>query len=170
MRNHRSLLVLLAPLLFSVTNPVSGATNQETVPQAQPSSNPAVPVPTEARRLALEAAGAFTNDGFRIRDAEWSFALAKATPLFLQVTLFAGNRYWFVTATPTLGVKLRLTLFDNSGNPLKSEQWQDSGEHGGSRTAAGIAANASGTYFIGVELLEAASNQPLDCSLVSAYK
>jgi hypothetical protein len=132
--------------------------------------NPASPVPTEARRMALESADAFTNDGFRVRDAEWPFSLNKATPAFLAVTLFNGNRYWFVTATPTPGVKLRVTIYDSSGHPVKSEQWQDTGEHGGSRAAAGIAPDTSGNYFVSVELLENPSDQQLDCSLVSAYK
>ena len=169
MKNHRSLFVLSVLILFSLAIPVSGATNQEITPQAQPPFNPASPVPTEARRLALETAGAFTNDGFRIRDAEWAFVLSKATPRFLHVTLFAGNHYWFVTATPSHGAKLRMTIFDTLGNPLKSEQWRDSAEYTGSRSAAGIAPEASGTYFVGVELMDS-SNQPLDCSLVSAYK
>jgi len=120
--------------------------------------------------MALESADAFTNDGFRIRDSEWPFSLTKAAPAFLEVTLFSGNHYWFVTATPTAGVKLRVTLYDSSGHPMHSEQWQDSGEHGGSRAAAGIAPGESGNYFVGVDLPETPSDQPLDCSLVSAYK
>ena len=66
-----------------------------------PHPRPVIPIPTEGRRLALEAAGAFCNDGFRIRDGEWSSSLTKEAPVFLQLTLFAGNRYWFVAATPS---------------------------------------------------------------------
>ena len=128
------------------------------------------PIPTEARRLALESAGAFTNEGFRIRDAEWAFTLSKGTQAFLQVTLFAGNHYWFVTASPTPASKLRVTLYDKLGKPLKTQQWQELGEHGGSRAAAGISTERSGSYFVGVEILDAPGDLPLDCSLVIAYK
>lgn len=133
-------------------------------------SAPGEATPVEPRCLALETAGAFTNDGFRIRDAEWPFRLTKGTPVFLRVTLFAGNRYWFVAATSSPGAKLRLTLYDGKGQALKTEHWQESGDHGGSRTAAGIASEKSGLYFVGVKLLESASDLPLDCSLVITYK
>ena len=164
------LTALLALLMISEVITATDAINQdiETEPSLPP--NPVAPVPTESRRLALKAAGAFTKEGFRIRDAEWAFSIAKDAPLFLQMTLFAENHYWFIAATPSPGTRLRLTLFDGLGHPQKSEQWQDSGEHDGSRAIVGIAPEKSGAYFVGVELMEAASNQPLDCSLVYAYK
>jgi hypothetical protein len=133
-------------------------------------ANLAPPVPTEAHRLALESTEEFTGDGFRIRDAEWPFTLINATPLFLQVTLFAGNRYWFITATPFPGANLRVTLYDASGHPVSSEQRQKPGAGGGSRAAAGLTPERSGTYFVGVEALNSLPDQPLDCSLVSAYR
>ena len=165
MMNLRLLPFLSVFLLTSMV--ASGIDqNRETLPP----TNPSHPVPTEARRLALESAGAFTNEGFRIRDAEWAFTLNKGTKAFLQVTLFAGNHYWFVTASPNPGAKLRVTLYDRIGNPLKTQQWQEMGEHGGSRAAAGIAPERSGRYFVGVEILDAPNDLPLDCSLVIAYK
>lgn len=137
---------------------------------ASPPINPVRAIPTEARRLALESAGAFTNEGFKIRDAEWPFTLSKGTAAFLQVTLLAGNHYWYVTASPSPGAKLRVTLYDRLGTPLKTMQWQEVGEHGSSRAAAGIVAEKSGRYFVGVEILDAPTDLPLDCSLVIAYK
>ena len=117
MKHHYLSMELIALLCFSVSFPMSGATNQEGMPQIQSAPNPAVPVPTEAHRLALETAGGFARDGFRIRDAEWAFVLAKGMTTFLKVT-------------PEL----------------------------------------SGPYFVGVELVDSPSNQPLEFSLVSVYK
>ena len=171
MKPHSALSALCLLLLCGGPITVSAvAQTHETRTSQEKGSNPAIPIPTESRRLALETAGAFSNDGFRIRDAEWPLSLTKATPVFLQVTLFEGNRYWFVTGTPSPAAKIRVTLYNSLGYPVKSEQWQDSGEHGGSRAAIGFAPESSGSYFIGVELLEVPSNLPLDCSLVCAYK
>ena len=102
-----SILILLAVLLVGEVSCLTAApseaksqADQLAPPQPALAPNPAPPVPTEARRLALESAGAFSNDGFRIRDAEWPFTLTKAASAFLRVTLFEGNHYWFVVATP----------------------------------------------------------------------
>ncbi|MFZ4717202.1 MAG: hypothetical protein ACOYMT_06615 [Chthoniobacterales bacterium] len=175
-------LTLLAPLILSAglgsaslnaapgEQPVS-TSRQGAAPGLTPSpSNPALPVPTESRRLALETAGAFINDGFHVRDGEWSVRLAKGAPAFLQVTLFEGNRYWFVVASPTPGVRLRVTLHDAAGKPLGGEVWHDERATGGSRAAAGVAPGRSGKYFVGVELLDSPSGAPVDTCLVSAYK
>jgi hypothetical protein len=128
-------------------------------------------LPSESRRLALETAGAFVNDGFRIRDGEWNGTLAKGTPRFLQVTFFAGENYWFVAASPARGAVLRVTVYDAAGKALKGEQWKGvSGNGGGARSAAGVAPEKSGKYFVGVELLEQADPAPAEFSLVYAYK
>lgn len=132
--------------------------------------NPASPVPTEARRLALEAAGAFVNDGFRIRDGEWTGMLFSGKPAFLKVNLFQGESYWFVGATPSTGAVLRITVYDAAGKPLKSEQWKDGAQGAGARCAAGIAPLQSGRYFVGVELMENPGGLPIEFSVVYAYK
>jgi hypothetical protein len=132
------------------------------------------PVPTESRRLALETAGAFENDGFRIRDGEWGASVAKGIPAFLQVTLFAGENYWFVAASPEAGVPLRVMIYDAAGKPFNGEVWNDKsrsgGEQSGSRSAVGVAPTLSGKYFVGVELVEDHGDKPVDFSLVYCYK
>ncbi len=49
----------------------------------------------EARKVALDLAGAFSNDGFKIRDGHWAGALKKGEQAVLAVNLYAGNQYWF---------------------------------------------------------------------------
>lgn len=130
-------------------------------------------IPTESRRMALETAGAFQNDGFRIRDGEWSASLSKGAPVFLQVTLFAGENYWFVAASQATGALLRVTVYDASGKPVKTELWHNEANAEGTRSAAGVAPTQSGKYFIGVEGMKK-TNRPtegsLDFSLVYCYK
>jgi len=137
---------------------------------SQESRNAAPPVPTESRRLALETASAFENEGFRLRDGEWYNSLSKGQAAFLQVTLFAGNRYWFVAASAENSEKMRIVVYDASGKPLHGDSWQDNGAHPGSRTALGVAPAVSGMYFLAVELLDAPASFPVDTCLVYAYK
>jgi len=128
------------------------------------------PISMEPRRLALETAGAFENDGFRIRDGVWSDTLSKGMPLFLQVTLFAGENYWFVAASPTTGALLHVAVYDASGKPIKSDLWHNTANAEGTRSATGVAPTQSGKYFIGVEGMSGPSEGPLDFSLVYCYK
>lgn len=169
----KRILTLLLLGAFPTLLAETGMGEQSPSCEGAASVNPAGPVPTEARRLALETAGAFVNDGFRVRDGEWAVSLTKESPRFLQVTLFAGNRYWFVAATPTAGARMRVTVYDESGRPLKGELWQDQGASGGGggfRIAAGVAPERSGKYVVGVELLESSKDAQSDASLVYAFK
>ncbi|MEY2907245.1 MAG: hypothetical protein RLZZ408_1716 [Verrucomicrobiota bacterium] len=161
--------LILVGLCFAAL--VAGKAVAEDQPVAGAVKNRAPILPSESRRIALETAGAFVNDGFRIRDGEWNGTLAKGTPRFLQVTLFAGENYWFVAASPARGAMLRVTVYDAAGKALKGEQWKgESGNGGGARSAAGVAPEKSGKYFVGVELLEQADPAPAEFSLVYAYK
>ena len=154
---------------------MTGVISLHALPGGEPDATPAMQnraaaVPTEARRLALETAGAFVNDGFRIRDGEWSGTLAKGNPLFLQVTLFAGESYWFVAASSARGAVARVTLYDSAGKAVKGEQWKAPVGDVGARSAAGVVPGKCGTYFVGVELLEQPDPASADFSLVYAYK
>lgn len=155
-----------APATFSPTHSLSAQPGESPAP----ASNRMAPIPTEARRMALEVAGAFQNEGFRIRDGEWSGSLNKGTPLFLSLTLFAGESYWFVAASTAQGATLRVTLYDSLGKALKTEQWKDDGHGTGPRCAAGIASDQSGRYFVSVELVESPTDLPAEFTLIYAYK
>ena len=164
-----------SPTTPSPSAPVAPMPSPVAQPEKAPDqlSNRTAPIPTEARRMALEVAGAFQNDGFRIRDGEWGGSLAKGVPLFLRLTLFAGESYWFVVASPAPGATLRVTLYDAQGKALKTEQWKDERDESksiGGRCAAGVAPDQSGKYFVSVELVDNPSDQPAEFSLIYAYK
>src|SRR5438132_13773444 len=59
----------------------------------------AVAAPTDAqvaaRKTALDIAGAFSNDGFKLRDGHWFGVLRPSEHALIQVNLYAGNQYWF---------------------------------------------------------------------------
>ncbi len=67
--------------------------------QEGPSPTPTAPeTDVSARSKALELAGAFSNDGYKIRDGYWPGEIEPNRPQFLEVNLFSGNEYWFSAA------------------------------------------------------------------------
>ncbi|MFZ4774825.1 MAG: hypothetical protein ACOYM3_05655 [Terrimicrobiaceae bacterium] len=117
---------------------------------------------TTARSKVLDLAGAFANDGYKIRDGYWSGVLEPGKPQFLEVNLFAGNSYWFSAAALAPARSLSVTLFDENGRPLETEVFQDS-----LTAAAGLVPDVSGRYFVRLELVE---GDKADFCLVYSYK
>jgi hypothetical protein len=129
------------------------------VPAARPApSNDEV----EARKRALELAGAFTNEGFKIRDGNWCGAIKSGAGKLIQVNLYAGNQYWFSAAATDGAKKLQVTVYDEAGAPQTSEPYQEGGT-----AAAGFAPTASGAYYVKVEELE---GEAASFCLLCSYK
>jgi len=114
-----------------------------------------------ARRDALELAGAWANDGFRLREIYWSGTVGNGETRVVQVNLYAGNQYWFTAATRG-AEKVSVNLFDETGTPVRSENYQE-----GPRSAAGFAPGTSGPYFVKVEGTE---GRPSAFCLIYSYK
>ncbi len=104
---------------------------------------------SSARSKALEVAGAFTNDGYKIRDGFWPGEIEKDRGKILEVNLFSGNEYWFVASATSPARKIVVTVYDASGKPMEIERYSD-----GNSAAAGFEPDISGKYFVKVDLLE----------------
>lgn len=116
-----------------------------------------------AREVALEMAGAFTNDGYKIRDGHWAGQLKFKQPQIVTVNLYAGNQYYFSLGSTDKAKKVNVTVYDEAGQPVGDEQFfQDR-----SRAAAGVSPVASGPYYVSVQLLE---GEPTDFCLLYSYK
>jgi len=115
-----------------------------------------------ARKVALDLAGAFSNDGFKLRDGHWIGALARGKGAVIQVNLFAGNEYWFSLGATAKAKKVSVSVFDETGKPIEYEPYQE-----GASAAAGFAPEASGPYLIKVEELE---GEPAAFCLLYSYK
>jgi hypothetical protein len=126
---------------------------------ASPASSDAV---ITCRRAALELAGAWTNDGFRLREHSWAGTLPAGKPALARVNLLAGNRYWFTAATNTASMTLSLHIYTESGAPVATETHQ-----GGPLAAAGFAPSESGSYLIAVSETH---GTPTPFCLVYSYK
>lgn len=115
-----------------------------------------------ARRIALDLAGAWSNDGFKLRDGHWSGTFKPGEAKLVQVNLYAGNQYWFTLGTTEKAKKVAVSIFDENGKPLVFERHDD-----GARAAAGFAPTSSGPYIVKVEELD---GQPTAFALVYSYK
>lgn len=130
-----------------------------TILNASPASGDAV---ITCRRAALELAGAWTNDGFRLRERSWAGILPAGKPALARVNLLAGNRYWFSAATNAASTKLAAAIYTEIGTPVPAETYQD-----GPLAAVGFAPSESGTYLIAIS---ESSGTPVPFCLVYSYK
>ena len=115
-----------------------------------------------ARKIALDLAGAFSNDGFKLRDGHWMGSFAPGKAMIHQVNLFAGNEYWFSLGATDKAKKVAVTIFDETGKPVSYEPYQD-----GASAAAGFSPAISGPYLVKVEVVEGA---PAAFCLLYSYK
>lgn len=115
-----------------------------------------------ARRLALEVAGAFGNDGFKLRDGNWTGIVEVGKPKIIQVNLYAGNQYWFTLGAIPAAKKVQVTVYDETGKLVESDPYQEV-----SVAAAGFSPETSGSFYIKVEETE---GTPAAFCLVYSYK
>src|SRR5437762_13408998 len=115
-----------------------------------------------ARKDALDVAGAFSNDGFKIRDGHWCGTVQPHVHYLVAVNLYAGNQYWFSVGATEPAKKIAVSVYDETGNHVSTESY-DSGD----RAAAGFAPANSGQYFVSVDLLD---GQEGSFCLVYSYK
>jgi hypothetical protein len=137
---------LLLILFFCLTFPLLGATDEEVI----------------ARKKALDLAGAFSNDGYKIRDGNWTGPISTKEGALLQVNLYAGNAYWFTAGATDPAKKLAVTIFDETGKKVEGDAFQD-----GAKAAAGFSPEASGPYYIQLQQLE---GEPATFCLIYSYK
>jgi hypothetical protein len=115
-----------------------------------------------ARSEVLDLAGAFQNDGFKIRDGNWFGTISKDHPEIISVNLYSGNAYWFTVATTNKAEKIKLAVFDDQGKPVSYEPYESD-----NRAAAGFSPDASGLYYVKVSLAEGG---PSTFCLIYTYK
>jgi len=116
----------------------------------------------QARKAALDVAGAFANDGFKVRDGHWCGQVKPHDHALVAVNLYAGNQYWFSAGATTPAKKIAVSVYDETGKRVTTEGY-DAGE----KAAAGFAPANSGQYFVSVDLVE---GQEGSFCLIYSYK
>jgi hypothetical protein len=115
-----------------------------------------------ARSDVIDLAGAFQNDGFKIRDGNFFGKVSQGHPEVVAVNLYSGNAYWFTASTGQKAEKLKVSVFDDTGKPVSYLPYQS-----GTRAAAGFSPDASGLYYVKVALEE---GQAVTFCLIYSYK
>jgi hypothetical protein len=118
-------------------------------PSAAPDDDAASAAQAAARSAALDLAGAFSNDGYKIHDGFYFGDIESTKSVEIEVNLFAGNEYWFCAAVNDPGRSLKVDVYDENGVRVEQQGYQD-----GPRTAAGVVAATSGKYLVKVTLAE----------------
>ena len=100
----------------------------------------------EAISLALEAATPYVEQGFEVREDNWSGEVAPDKPLLVRHQLFRGNEYWFWAGTSWPGASIQVDIFDSKGNSVGLESFAKD-------SFAGVRAlpQKTGTYFIWIK-------------------
>jgi len=92
----------------------------------------------EAHKLVLDLTGAFSNDGFKLRDGHWTGTIKPQEHTLIAVNLFAGNQYWFSAATNAKAKKISVDVFDENGKPVVTEVYNS-----GDKASAGFSPRAA---------------------------
>lgn len=116
----------------------------------------------EARKAALDLAGAFSNDEFKMRDGHWSGTIKPHDHILVAVNLYAGNQYWFCVGTPDAATKLAISVYDETGKQVTTEPYDN-----GNKVAAGFSPTTSGQYYVWIGLTEGSESS---VCLVYSYK
>jgi hypothetical protein len=116
----------------------------------------------EAHKLVLDLTGAFSNDGFKLRDGHWTGMIKPQERTLIAVNLYAGNQYWFSAATNAKAKKISVDVFDENGRPMVVEIYNS-----GDKASAGFSPTSSGQYFVALSLIE---GEPTTFCLVYSYK
>jgi hypothetical protein len=99
----------------------------------------------EAISIALEAATPYVEQGFEVREDNWSGEVAPGKPLLIRHQLFRGNEYWFWAGTSWPGATVKVDIFDNEGNSVGLESFAK-----GSLAGVRALPQKTATYFIRV--------------------
>lgn len=115
-----------------------------------------------ARETALDLAGAFSNDGFKLRDGHWSGMFAPHETKLFAVNLYAGNQYWFSAGATETGKHLTVEVFNETGAPVTTDKY-----HADGKAAAGLSVANSGQFYVRVGL---DGDAPAGVCFVYSYK
>ena len=129
----RLLLILLPIVVLAAGLSVHAATDAE----------------VEARKTALDLAGAFANDGFKTRDGHWCGTVKPHDHALVAVNLYAGNQYWFSAGAAEPSTKVAVSVYDETGKQVQTET-----HNAGEKAAAGFSPANSGQYFVSIDLVE----------------
>jgi hypothetical protein len=143
---NRGGLTVLSVILLMAAGPLRAESDRE----------------VQAHKIVLDRAGAFSNEGFKMRDGHWTGSLKPNENALVAVNLYAGNQYWFSVGAVEPAKKIDVEVYDETGRRVQTEGYNE-----GERAAAGFTPANSGQYYVSVSLVE--GGESTFC-LVYSYK
>ncbi len=122
----------------------------------------------EALNYAFEAAVPYIEQGFEVREDNWSGEIPSGEPKLVRHQLFRGNEYWFWLGTSFPDCELTLEIFDGEGNPVGIESYTKEQTAG-----VRVLPAKTGTYFLRITVKSKSPDSPsspLDWALVYGYR
>lgn len=124
---------------------------------------------SDGKSAAIEAALPqldLTENPYLLRESWWHETFSKKGDVkLIQHQLFKRNDYWFWAGLSEPDAKVSVHIYDNEGELADSEDWQKSHVAG-----ARIVPEASGNYYIRVELLENPSGEEVEWAVIYAFR
>lgn len=129
-------------------------------------SQPAFAILDEALSIAFEAAVPYIEQGFEVREDNWSGEIPSGEPKLVRHQLFRGNEYWFWLGTSFSDCELSLEIFDGEGNPVGIESFTKD-----STAGVRVLPSKTGTYFLRLTVkAKTETADTLDWALVYGYR
>lgn len=110
----------------------------------------------------------YIEQGFEVREDNWSGEIPSGEPKLVRHQLFRGNEYWFWLGTSFPDCELTLEIFDGEGNPVGIESYTKEQTAG-----VRVLPAKTGTYFLRITVKSKSPDSPsspLDWALVYGYR
>ena len=123
----------------------------------------------DGKSAAIEAALPkldLEENPYLLRESWWHETFSKKGDVkLIQHQLFKRNDYWFWAGLSEPDAKVSVHIYDSEGDLAETEDWQKNHTAG-----ARIVPEASGNYYIRVELLENPSGEEVEWAVVYAFR
>ena len=123
----------------------------------------------DGKSAAIEAALPkldLEENSYLLRESWWHESFSKKGDVkLIQHQLFKRNDYWFWAGLSESDAKVSVHIYDSEGDLADAEDWQKKNTAG-----ARIVPEASGNYYIRIELLENPSGEEVEWAVVYAFR
>lgn len=123
----------------------------------------------DALGFALQAIDKYIKQGYSLREDTWGGDLGVGDAKAITHQLFKGNEYWFCLGSDVKGAKVSVHIYDNDGNLVEDDSWQQDGANDGAFAGVQVRPTKTGTYFLIVKV-EKSGEERTPWGLVYAYK
>ena len=115
----------------------------------------------EALSYAFEAATPYVEEGYEVRQDNWTGDVKAGEPKLIKHQLFRGNQYWFWGGTSTAGYEVAIEIYDSDGLAVSLEHFSKDGKSGSRVNPA-----KTGTYSVMLKAEKPGADSATDDTMV----